>query len=193
MTALVTLHCPTVYTTSTTLATHPPLQPPSPDQFLGQWYITYTSSPAWHDKRNVTLTYSLLPSAGQLTQPFASVDDQITYQTLSSSKIQTIRGTDTQFLERPYAWTWRGTGWLKLASSYWEILGYGETEDGQQWMVVHAQKSVFTPAVINVYTRRKEGLSEEVRKSIETALEGFKHEPLTALVKSLYVVRQDRN
>lgn len=57
--------------------------------------------------------------------------------------------------------------------------------------MVYAQKSVFTPAVINVYTRNKEGLPEAMRKGIEAAVEEFGHQDLQALIRSLYSVLQN--
>ncbi|KAI9876908.1 MAG: hypothetical protein M1830_005309 [Pleopsidium flavum] len=178
MTASFTLRCPTVYMPSPTL---PPstVRVPLPEQLLGQWYITHTSSPAWQDKRNVVLTYTVLASS--INQPYSPMDDLITYQSQSSSKLQTVHGTDTPSRANPCAWTWRGNGWLKFVTSHWEILGHGELEASGQWIVVYAQKSIFTPAVINVYTRKKEGLPEAMRKRIEGALEELGHEDLRAL------------
>lgn len=183
----ITLRCPTIYAPSP--AASPPTFPPSLDQLLGQWHITLTSSPAWHGKRNVVLTYTLLSSA---TPTHPLLDDLITYQGFSSAKQQSVHGTDTPSSANPFAWTWRGNGWLKIAASHWEILGHGALpDDGGQWLVVHAQKSIFTPAVLNVYTRAKEGLPEDVRAGIEDALRELGIEDLRTLVGSMYSVPQD--
>lgn len=86
---------------------------------------------------------------------------------------------------------WRGRGWLKLISSHWEILGHGDLEESGQWMVIHGQKSIATPAVINLYTRKKEGLREDMRKEAQAALEGLGDEHLLALVRTMYLVRHE--
>lgn len=139
MNASFALRCPSVYTPSPALEPST-IQPPILEQLLGQWYITYTSSPDWRDRRNVLLTYSLL---GAINQPNARLDDLITYQSVSSAKLQTVHGTDTPSKTDPWAWTWRGNGLLRVASSHWEILGHGTLEDCGQWIVVYAQKSIF--------------------------------------------------
>ena len=119
------------------------------------------------------------------------MDDLITYQSVSSAKLQTVHGTDTPSKADPWAWTWRGNGLLRVASSHWEILGHGEHEDCGQWIVIYAQKSIFSPAGINVYTRGKHNLPEAVLKSIKAALEDFGQDSLRALVESMYSVHQD--
>ncbi|MCJ1348322.1 hypothetical protein MMC31_006553 [Peltigera leucophlebia] len=183
----ITLRSPTTHTPSTGPSSSN-IQPPSLEQLLGRWYITHTSSPAWRDKRNVELTFT---SRASTSQPYPQIDDRINYQSLSSSKLQTVQGTDTPSQANTWAWTWRGNGWLKLVTSHWEILGHGQLQDHGQWIVVYAQKSVFTPAVINVYTRKKEGLPEALRKGIEAAVEEFGHQDLQALIRSLYSVLQN--
>ncbi|KAL1961858.1 hypothetical protein VTN77DRAFT_982 [Rasamsonia byssochlamydoides] len=86
---------------------------------------------------------------------------------------------------------WRGTGLLRLVSNRWEILGYGsssssskkkecnndydnnegiEEDSSYAWMVVYAEKSMFTPAGISVYSRWKRGLPEKVAGAIQDAL-----------------------
>lgn len=187
MTASFVLRCPSVYAPSPTL-TPSTVQPLSREQILGQWYITLTSSPAWRDKRNVSVTYSLLGATNQSNAP---IDDLIKYQSISSAKLQTVHGTDTPSQTDPWAWTWRGNGLLRVVTSRWEILGHGELEDRGQWIVVYAQKSIFTPAVINVYTREKHALSQAMLKSIAVALEGVGQDSLRALVGSMYLVQQD--
>lgn len=189
MTQLVpfTLRSPTTHTPSTGPSSSD-IKPPSLEQLLGRWYITHTSSPAWRDKRNVELTFTSRASISQLN---LQIDDLITYQSLTSSKLQRIQGTDSLSQANPWAWTWRGNGWLKLVTSHWEILGHGKLQNHGQWIMVYAQKSVFTPAVINVYTRKKKGLPEAMRKEIETAVGEFGHQDLQALMGSLYSVPQN--
>ena len=132
----------------------------------------------------------------------------------------------------PYLWSWRGAGLIKFVSSKWEVLGYGGDDDGPhpeedddqqhgeiQWIVSHAQKSVFTPEHVNVFTRAKEGLGGvegesgteeglgggggggegEKEKGLRRVKEAFevlgremgREEDMRRLVGGLYVVRQD--
>ena len=64
-----------------------------------------------------------------------------------------MRGVDTPHPSHPAAYGWRGKGWLKIASSQWEVLGSGEEEGG--WAVTFFQKTLFTPIGIDVYARKK--------------------------------------
>lgn len=158
----------------------------SVDDFVGQWYITQTTSPVWKDKRNVVLTYSVLSHASDDTRP--RLDDLITYQTLDSQKSQTMRGTDTPSPSNPGGWTWRGTGLLKLVTSQWEILGHSQNpaaENEGGWMVVFAQKSLFTPAVVNICTRNKTGMGNEQLQAVKAFLWGFGKEELGGLADDL--------
>lgn len=147
--------------------------------------MTLTSSPAWHNKDNVTITYTLLPTSTPATPP---LDNLVTYQNRGGGKQHSLRGTDTPSATDAWAWTWRGKGWLQVATCRWEILGLGE--EGGGWLVVFAQKSLFTPAVLNVCTRRGE-LAEEVKEGIEGVLAGCGVEELKSLVRGLYAVPQE--
>lgn len=88
-----------------------------------------------------------------------------------------MRGTDTPSPSHLGSWTWRGNGWLKFITNQWEIVGYKDVPtDGKEdgWMVVFAQKSIFTPAGLNVYTKRKIGLEDERLEDLSTALKGLR-------------------
>lgn len=163
---------------------------PTLNDVLGKWYITQTTSPVWSDKRNVLLTYSVLSPTSTATRP--QLDDLITYQSLDSQKLKTMRGTDTPSLDNPGGWTWRGHGFLKFVTSQWEILGHGETpptdENEGGWIVVFAQKSIFTPAVLNVCTRGKAGLETEQLEGLKSFLKGFEKEELGKLADGLQAV-----
>jgi len=54
---------------------------------------------------------------------------------------------------------------LKIASSQWEVLGWGEEEEG--WVVTFFQKTLFTPAGLDIYARRKGGLTKEMLERIK--------------------------
>lgn len=184
---------------------------PTLTQLVGNWYITHTTSEVWRDKRNVVLTYtSLDPSSSSSPRP--QLDDLITYQALTSAKTKTMRGTDTpdSVPDRPRAWTWRGNGMLKFVTSRWEILGFGGGGGGgegavegghgdhhhpgtgkEDWLVVWAQKSIFTPAVLNVCTRHKEGMGAEWVEGMKEVCRGLGDEGLGKTVDNLYRVAHE--
>lgn len=94
---------------------------------------------------------------------------------------------------------WRGTGWLKIARVRWEILGYAvECLPGDEkvhWMVVYAEKSLFTPASLSIYCKGEKGLSGDLIQRIQSALADMAQkshgEELDNLVGSMAKVRQE--
>ncbi len=74
-----------------------------------------------------------------------------------------IHGIDTP--DGLGAWRWRGKGLLKIASSRWEILGWGE-RNGEKWVVTWFAPSLFTPMGIDLYCDRKEGMSGTLEADI---------------------------
>jgi hypothetical protein len=137
----------------------------------------------WKKSRNVRITYTAIPS----TQP-AQIDDVVTYQSLGSDKIKTVHGVDKPF-EVPntasttdteggegvasLGYNWRGKGWLVIATSKWEILGYGDEEGtGNGWVVTYFAKTLFTPAGVDFYSRNG-NLTPQTIESIKAALAGL--------------------
>lgn len=78
-----------------------------------------------------------------------------------------------------------------IASSHWEVLGYGDLEGEQQWAVTYFAKTLFTPAGIDVYSRTKEGLSETVMVGIKEALTAVEHTGVKGLVGNLFEIKRD--
>ena len=93
---------------------------------------------------------------------------------------KSIKGIDTP--DGDGAWNWRGRGWLKVASSHWEVLGWGE-KDGEKWVVTWFAPSLFTPAGLDIYSSRKEGLSEGLHKEITAGLEALEAKDMAELCK----------
>lgn len=54
-----------------------------------------------------------------------------------------------------------------IASSKWQLLGYNPPgEDGEEWAVTFFEKTLFTPAGLDIYARMEKGLPEDlVRRS----------------------------
>ncbi len=118
--------------------------------------------------------------------------DLVTYQALTSEKLRTLQGVNTHSeSEDEGAWHWRGTGWVKVVSNNWEILGLGSGEIGNEegWIVIQTQRSFFTPAAIHVYSRKKEQLPEDMWGNLKAAL--MEREDLKDLVQSMFDVQHD--
>lgn len=112
-----------------------------------------------------------------------TVESEPTERTLLPQP-KAIRGIDTPDRKVVAAWNWRGRGWLRIASSHWEVLGWGERDlvvDGavgkggekERWVVTWFAPSLFTPAGVDVYSDRKEGGSEGLVKEVLSTLEGM--------------------
>ena len=144
----------------------------------GTWHVTHSTLPMWKNKRNVRIAYTRLPGN--------KLDDLVTYQNMNSKEIKTVQGIDTP--KKDGAYLWRGKGVLKVASSKWEVLGWGgggsavgtstiqmqdpasSSEDSEQWVVTYFAKTPFTPAGIDIYSRKSTGLSPTALEKVITAL-----------------------
>jgi hypothetical protein len=142
----------------------------------------------WKKVSNVTITYSPLSS-----DP-SKLDDYVAYvsPTLFGLKVKSIQGIDTP--AGPGCWNWRGSGWLRIASSHWEILGYGEEgrSEGGRWVVTYFAKTLFTPAGIDIYSWNQEGLKAETVERIKKALVEVEDEVVKKLAAELFEVKQDK-
>lgn len=155
----------------------------------------------WRKNRNVKITYTRIPN----TSP-AQIDDVVTYQPLNSDSIKTVHGVDRPF-EVPdlkvndaegqdrkdrasLGYHWRGKGWLMIASSKWEILGYGEEEGGaNHWVVTYFAKTLFTPEGLDIYSRTGP-LKDSTIGEIKSALKGLGGQ-VARLAEMLFVVAVD--
>lgn len=147
----------------------------------------------WKDKRNVRITYTALPAANVAEDSVPRLDDTVEYQTLNSDKIKTVHGVDTPSGLDTRAWDWRGKGWLKIASSHWEFVdwsdGFAHGEaTGEEWAVIWFQKTLFTPAGIDIFSRKKEGLRGKTVNVIKNRLVRGRH---LALSEGLFEVKRD--
>ncbi|KAJ6172733.1 hypothetical protein N7470_001800 [Penicillium chermesinum] len=159
--------------------------PPTNDSLMGTWHVTHSSLPLWKGKRNVNITYELLPAdASGVTK----IDDLVRYQAIGSDKIKSVHGVDTPTPQNQGAWDWRGKGWLKIASSHWECLGFGHTDDGNQWLVTYFAKTLFTPAGVDIYSRKKEGTAPAVVDQIIATLKDLGASDITDLANSIFEI-----
>lgn len=121
----------------------------------------------------MTITYTPLTDTGS-PRGIVRFDDLVEYHTSSAkpgSKPSTVAGTDHTIAVGRFKW--RGNGLLIIASSKWQVLGCN-TSDAQgnhPWAVTFFEKTLFTPAGLDIYARSAEGVPEHILKEI---FEGIK-------------------
>ncbi len=140
------------------------------------------------------MSYNIIP-APSTQDPPNRLDDNTSYQPLTSSKIKTINGIDTACGADTSIWDWRGKGWLTIATTHWEILGYGDISEEAggpgHWLVTYFTATRFTSAGINVYSKRKEGNPDSVVRAILESLGGIEHEAVKKLVGEMFEVSRN--
>lgn len=161
---------------------------PPNDFIIGTWHVTHSSLPQWKGKRNVNITYKQLPADSAGVQKF---EDLIQYQSIDSEKIKSVHGVETPTPGNPGAWDWCGTGWLMMASAHWECLGFGRTDDDNQWIVRYFDKTLFTPAGIDVCSRNKGGIPQTTVEQILDALKRLGVKGITDLADSVFQIPQN--
>lgn len=157
-------------------------EPPPIEWLHRSWTVTHSTLKRWRTAQNLTITYGPHPATSS-----PRVTDNVTYQSKGQRKLKTVSGIDTAAGDTT-VWDWRGSGLLKPISCRWELLGWGErTVEGksEKWAVTWFAKTLFTEEGVDVYTDRREGMSEETAAAIRTALEGLGREELAKLVKEL--------
>lgn len=130
----------------------------------GTWHVTHSTLPMWRDKRNVRIRYTRL--AGN------KLDDLVTYQALNSREVSSVHGVDSP--KRDGRYVWRGKGLLMVASSKWEVLGWGGggPSGDEEWVVTYFNKTMFTPAGIDIYARTQRGLTPATVSKLRKGLAG---------------------
>jgi hypothetical protein len=161
----------------------PPFQAPSLEFISGTWHVTHSTLPMWKKNKNVKITYT------RLSTPAGALDDLVEYNPIDGHKQKTVRGVDTPDPTRHAAYNWRGKGLLMIASSHWEILGYGEDDDG--WMVTFFSKTVFTPAGVDIYSRRQGGLSERTLERIRAEMKRVDDTAFRSLADEIFVIKHE--
>jgi Lipocalin-like domain len=135
----------------------PPLAPTALDAAViqGRWHVVATTFPMWLDGRRTepTFTYSRLRREGERVR----FDDSVGY--LSKGAPGTIEGIDTQHPDVPTRFTWRGRGWLAAFSSEWDVVALDPDGD---WAVITFERTLVTPAGLDVITRSPKLQSDEL-------------------------------
>ncbi|KAK7752611.1 hypothetical protein SLS62_005380 [Diatrype stigma] len=172
--------------------------PPPLEWLYRTWAVTHSTLSMWRSAQNVRITYKpYKPSTNKpSSSPPLAIDDLVEYEKKGSgsgSGVKSVEGIDKPAADRAGsgsgsssspggAWDWRGKGWLKIASSHWEVLGYGERpqataagagdEEGgaERWVVTWFAPTLFTQEGLDIYSNRREGLSQETLDAIMKAL-----------------------
>lgn len=160
------------------------------------WHVTHSTLPMWKSKRNVRIQYTPLdPSSPSISKENTDrLDDFVSYQGLKSDKVSTVHGVDkcASSGDGRGEWDWRGKGWLMIASSHWEVMGWGEESGtGNKWLVTEFAKTLFTPAGIDVYSRDRGGLQTETLEGIKQALEGIEDADVRKLAPQIFEIKSD--
>ncbi|TDL24138.1 hypothetical protein BD410DRAFT_838200 [Rickenella mellea] len=147
------------------------------DAFTGKWHVTHSTLPLWKNKKNVTITYTPIPpttttgNPGPPTEP-RKFHDLVEYLPKSASsspdtKPTRIEGIDTVLGPSGARFKWRGKGWLVVASSKWQVIAHG---DG--WAVTYFEKTLFTPAGLDIYSRDGRGLEDAFVEELVAKVRG---------------------
>ena len=120
------------------------------------------------NKKDVAITYTPLPGTGS-PQGTVQFDDLVEYHSSSAkpgNKASMIAGTDHTIAVGRFKW--RGNGLLFIASSKWQVLGCNtsDAEGNHPWAVTFFEKTLFTPAGLDIYARSAEGLPEPLLEEI---------------------------
>lgn len=171
-------------------------QNPSIPWLTETWHVTHSTLPMWKSKRNVTIKYTPLdPSVPSIPEDNTDrIDDLVSYQGLDSDKVHTIHGLDkcASTGDARGEWDWRGKGWLIIAGSHWEVLGWGEeSQSGNKWVLTMFAKTLFTPAGIDVYSRDKSGLRPETLEGIKAGLSKVADGDVQRMAADLFEIRRD--
>jgi len=120
------------------------------------------------NKKNVSITYTPPSNAGS-PQGLVKFDDLVEYYPSSAkhgSKPSTVAGTDHTLAVGRF--NWRGNGLLFIATSKWQVLGCNtsDEEDSHPWAVTFFERTLFTPAGLDIYARSAEGLPRPLLEEI---------------------------
>jgi len=167
---------------------------PSPSQnakYPIHRHVIHSTLPLWKNKTDVSITYT--PKTASTPIQFL---DQVSYTTQGSSDTSTITGTDTQLANHPTRFKWRGKGWLMIASSRWQLLGYSlgiiqDLNDHPAWAVTYFEKTLFTPAGMDIYSRSPEGLPAPLLDEIFAKITGLGGD-ISILAQGFFEVERTR-
>lgn len=127
-------------------------------ELCGTWQIVATSLPFWQSRSDPAVTYAPLPDGRVL--------DAVSYS--RGGKERLVLGVDTAVAE---GWEWRGLQPLtRWSTSRWRIVAAGGEGGGaDEWAVTAFEKTLFTPAGVDIYCRAST-ISATARAAADEAL-----------------------
>ncbi|OTB04898.1 hypothetical protein M426DRAFT_320475 [Hypoxylon sp. CI-4A] len=180
----ISLRAPSKYLTdpahSPTTTGEPFVSPPL-DWLRRTWAVTHSTLSMWRSAKNVRITYTQYKDG-------PANDNLVEYEKKDGKgSVKRVEGIEKPDAKIPGAWTWRGKGLLKIASSHWEVMGWGERpllgavgdmgEGVERWAVTWFAPTLFTQEGVDIYSDRKEGMSKETVEGIVNALKELKDAP----------------
>ncbi|KAI1179806.1 hypothetical protein F4777DRAFT_400492 [Nemania sp. FL0916] len=201
----ITLRAPSKYLPNPSIASPSttalsPFVAPPVDWLHGTWTVTHSTLSMWRSAQNVRITYAPHDDA----TPNDGVNDNIVEyekKNRTNGRVRSVLGVEKPDPKIPAAWNWRGKGWLAIASSHWEVLGWGErplsssptheeSEDGEgeeegveRWAVTWFAPTLFTEEGVDLYSDRRVGLQKETADAIIAELKKLKAPKLVQLVE----------
>ncbi|KAI1269463.1 hypothetical protein F5Y18DRAFT_99330 [Xylariaceae sp. FL1019] len=167
---------------ATTTASEP-FNPPPSQWLWGTWAVTHSTLSMWKPSQNVRITYT--PQKDD-----ESVFDNLVEYEKKNGKggVKSVLGTEKPDPKVPSAWNWRGKGWLAIASSHWEVLGWGDRTlpngDVERWAVTWFAATLFSEEGVDVYCDRREGLSKGTADDIIRTLKELEAPKLVQKVQN---------
>ena len=130
----------------------------------GTWFVAATTFPMWKKGNRLQPTFNYQRSSKENTWT-----DVVRYMTPSGNQ-KSIRGVDVLQSEIPLKFLWRGNGLLFFVTSRWQI---DYVSDDRELMIISFDKTLFTPAGVDVISRTNQ-LTEDVKiKSLEIVDNAF--------------------
>ena len=109
----------------------------------GTWLVVASNFPMWLKPANSSPQFHYSPLNN------GSISDRVTY--LHKGRAKEIVGVDKAIDDTKH-FKWRGNGLLAIASSKWSIV---LADEKQSWMVIHFEKSIFSPEGLDIVARKK--------------------------------------
>ncbi|KAG0146684.1 hypothetical protein CROQUDRAFT_106965 [Cronartium quercuum f. sp. fusiforme G11] len=172
------------------------------DRFLTTWFVVASTLPMWKGKKNITITYS--PIEGQPKEVFSDLIEYHSDLSASpSSPRKQIRGIDRpdwpeSSSQDQVRWKWRGKGLLKIASSRWQPMGFhfdsaseAHYSDEPDWVITYFEKTLFTPAGIDIYAQTSAGIAEDLKQRLIKAVRQSVFPSISKLADQLFDTPHD--
>jgi hypothetical protein len=135
------------------------------------WSVTHSTLSMWRSTQNVRITYKALPGD--------NLDDLVEYE--KSGSVKTVQGIDRPDPSSGGSWNWRGKGWLRIASSHWEVLSWGERQTPnagvERWVITWFAPTLFTKEGLDIYSDQPGGLSKETLDELMAGMAGLSDAP----------------